>query len=77
MPLLSTPRPRLAPETVIGFAVTGHQPRGGQPPRHAVEKRRRRGRRVRNRMPVSLRGGGGELGNLKNLAYGFTTFAQR
>lgn len=50
MPLLSTPRPRLAPETVIGFAVTGHQPRGGQSPRHAVEKRRRRGRRRRARV---------------------------
>jgi hypothetical protein len=29
---------------------------------------------VRNRMPVSLRGGGGELGNLKTLTYGFTIF---
>jgi hypothetical protein len=25
----------------------------------------------------SLRGGGGELGNLKTLIYGFTIFAQR
>jgi hypothetical protein len=25
----------------------------------------------------SLRGGGGELGNLKNLTYGFTVFTQR
>jgi hypothetical protein len=25
----------------------------------------------------SLRGGGGELGNLKTLTYGFTTFSQR
>jgi hypothetical protein len=32
---------------------------------------------VRNQMPVSLRGGGGELGNLKTLTYGFTNFAQR
>jgi hypothetical protein len=31
---------------------------------------------VRNRMPVSLRGGVGELGNL-TLTYGFTNFAQR
>jgi hypothetical protein len=29
---------------------------------------------VRNRMLVSLRGGGGELGNLKILTYGFTIF---
>jgi hypothetical protein len=33
--------------------------------------------RVRNQMPVSLRGGGGELGKLKTLTCGFTNFAQR
>jgi hypothetical protein len=27
-------------------------------------------------MLVSLRGGGGELGDLKTLTYGFTTFSQ-
>jgi hypothetical protein len=32
---------------------------------------------VRNQMLVSLRGGGGELGNLKTLTYGFTNFTQR
>jgi hypothetical protein len=32
---------------------------------------------VRNRMLVSLRGGGGELGNLKTITYGFTNFTQR
>jgi hypothetical protein len=31
---------------------------------------------VRNQMLVSLRGGGGELGNLKTLTYGFTNFTQ-